>query len=190
MGAPSTDRPDPCEVIVARIPYPERSAEALDKLPTPLNAFRMLSHAPELTGPAIDLGLAVLGSSLPVRLRELVIVAVAARTDCAYGVVQHRPIALHAGVTAEQLDAVVELRAEEGEFDAAESALLTATEELLARHTLTDGTLGSLREHLTDRQVVELITTVGYYTMLAGLLNGLGVDIDPVGEQYWELGRR
>ncbi|WP_329248157.1 carboxymuconolactone decarboxylase family protein [Streptomyces sp. NBC_01478] len=82
---------------MARIPYPERSAEAVDALPTPLNAFRMFSHAPDMTGPAIDLGMAVLGSSLPVRLRELVVVTVAARTDCAYGVVQHRPIALLTG---------------------------------------------------------------------------------------------
>jgi AhpD family alkylhydroperoxidase len=134
--------------------------------------------------------MAVLGSSLPVRLRELVVMAVAARTDCAYGSVQHRPIALDAGVTADQLDAVAELRAEEGDFDAVESALLTATEELLDRHTLTEATLGSLRKHFTDRQVVELITTVGYYTMLAGVLNGLGVDIDPAGEQYLGLGRR
>jgi AhpD family alkylhydroperoxidase len=174
---------------VARIPYPERSAEAVDALPTPLNAFRMFSHAPDMTGPAIDLGMAVLGSSLPVRLRELVVVTVAARTDCAYGVVQHRPIALHAGVTPDQLAAIVELRPEDGEFDAVESALLTATEELLTQHTLTDATLGTLRKNLTDRQVVELITTVGYYTMLAGLLNGLNVDIDPSGEQYLGLGR-
>jgi AhpD family alkylhydroperoxidase len=149
----------------------------------------MLSHAPELPGPAIDLGMAVLGSSLPVRLRELVVMAVAARTDCAYEAVQHRPIALDAGVTAGQLDAVAELRAAEGEFDAVESAVLTGTEELMDRHTLTDATLGTLRAHFTDRQVVELITTVGYYTMLAGLMNGLGVDIDPVGEQYLGLGR-
>lgn len=175
---------------MARIPYPERSAAALDALPTQLNAFRMLSHAPDLTGPAIDLGMAVLGSSLPVRLRELVVMAVAARTDCAYGIVQHRPIALDAGVTADQLAAIVELRPEEVEFDEVESTLLTATEELLAQHTLADATLGALRKHFTDRQVVEVITTVGYYTMLAGLLNGLGVDIDPVGEQYLGLGRR
>ncbi|WP_329248160.1 hypothetical protein OG223_15745 [Streptomyces sp. NBC_01478] len=49
--------------------------------------------------------------------------------------------------------------------------------------------MGTLRKNLTDRQVVELITTVGYYTMLAGLLNGLNVDIDPSGEQYLGLGR-
>lgn len=174
---------------MARIPYPEHSAEAVDALPTPLNAFRMLSHAPELTGPAIELGMGVLGSSIPVRLRELVVMAVAARTDCAYGIVQHRPIALHAGLTVDQLASVVELRPEDGEFDELESTLLTASEELVTQHSLTDGTLGTLRKHLTDRQLVELITTVGYYTMLAGLLNGLGVDIDPVGEKYLGLGR-
>ncbi len=188
-GCPLSDRPDPSEVTVARIPYPERSAEAVDALPTPLNAFRMLSHAPDLTGPAIDLGMAVLGSSLPVRLRELVVMAVATHTDCAYGIVQHRPIALHAGLTVDQLASVVELRPEDGEFDELESALLTASEELVSQHSLTDGTLGTLRKHLNDRQLVELITTVGYYTMLAGLLNGLGVDIDPVGEKYLGLGR-
>lgn len=195
MDAPthsSIHRPDSSEVTMARIPYPERSAEAeaVDALPTRLNAFRMLSHAPDMTGPAIDLGMAVLGSSLPVRLRELVVMAVAARTDCAYGAVQHHPAALDAGLTVDQLAAVAELRWEEGKFDAVESLLLTAAEELMAQHTLTDATLGTLREHLTDRQVVELITTVGYYTMLAGLLNGLGVDIDPVGEKYLGLGRR
>ncbi|WP_406127576.1 carboxymuconolactone decarboxylase family protein [Streptomyces sp. NBC_00989] len=174
---------------MAAIPYPERSAEAVDALPTPLNAFRMLSHAPDLPGPAIELGMAVLGSSIPVRLRELVVMSVAAYTDCAYEIVQHRPIALHAGLTLDQLAAVVELRSEDGEFDEVESALLTATEELLARHTLTDATLGTLRKHLTDRQLVELITTVGYYTMLAGLMNGLNVDIDPAGEKYLGLGR-
>ncbi|MFJ5305842.1 carboxymuconolactone decarboxylase family protein [Streptomyces sp. NPDC088350] len=175
---------------MARIPYPEHSAPAVDKLPTPLNAFRMLSHAPDLPGPAIDLAMAVLGSSLPVRLRELAVMAVAARTDCAYGLVQHRPIALDAGVTADQLAAIVELRAEEGEFDEVEWTLLTATEELLARHTLAEATLGALRKHFTDRQVVELITTVGYFTMLAGLLNGLDVDIDPAGEQHFGPSRR
>nr|WSY55489.1 carboxymuconolactone decarboxylase family protein [Streptomyces sp. NBC_00886] len=174
---------------MARIPYPERSAEAVDRLPTPLNAFRMLSHAPDMTGPAIDLGMSVLGSSFPVRLRELVVMTVAAHTDCAYEAVQHQPIALDAGVTPDQLAAVAELRPEEGEFDGVESTVLAATQELLTRHTLTDATLKALREHFTDRQVVELITTVGYYGLLAGLMNGLGVDIDPSGEQYLGLGR-
>ena len=173
---------------MARIPYPERPSDAVARLPVPLNAFRMLSHSPPLTGPAIDLGLAVLReSTLPVRLRELVVMAVAAATQCAYGSVQHRPIALNAGVTPEQLAAVAERRADGPEFDEPESAALTAAFELVSRHTLSEGTLAVLRACFTDRQVVEIVTTTGYYVMLAGLLNGLGVDIDPSGEQFLGL---
>ncbi|GAA3789450.1 hypothetical protein GCM10022403_024750 [Streptomyces coacervatus] len=39
----------------------------------------------------------------------------------------------------------------------------------------------------TDRQVIEIVTTTGYYVMLAGLMNGLGVDVDPSGEQFLGL---
>ncbi|MFF4797381.1 carboxymuconolactone decarboxylase family protein [Streptomyces sp. NPDC001351] len=173
---------------MARIPYPERPSDAVARLPVPLNAFRMLSHAPPLTGPTIDLGLAVLReSTLSVRLRELVVMAVAAGTRCEYGSVQHRPIALNAGVTPEQLAAAAERRADGPEFDESESAALTAAFELVSRHTLSEGTLSALRACFTDRQVIEIVTTTGYYIMLAGLLNGLAVDIDPSGEQFLGL---
>lgn len=173
---------------MARIPYPERPADGVAKLPVPLNAFRMLSHAPPLTDAAIDLGLAVLlESTLPVRLRELVIMAVAAGTECAYEAVQHRPVALNSGVTADQLAAVAERRSSGREFDETESVAVTAVFELVSRHTLSEGMLASLRARFTDRQVVEIVTTVGYYVMLAGLMNGLGVDVDPSGERFLGL---
>ncbi|MCX4880283.1 carboxymuconolactone decarboxylase family protein [Streptomyces sp. NBC_00847] len=173
---------------MARIPYPERPADAVAALPVPLNAFRMLSHAAPLTGPAIDLGMAVLReSTLPVRLRELVVMAVASGTRCAYESAQHHPIALHAGATPAQLTAIAERRAGGPEFDEPESAAVTAVFELVDRHTLAEDTLAALRARFTDRQVVEIVTTVGYYVMLAGLMNGLGVDIDPSGEQFLGL---
>jgi len=173
---------------MARIPYPERNADAVAKLPVPLNAFRMLSHAAPMTGPAIDLGLAVLReSTLPVRLRELVVMAVAAGTRCEYESVQHHPIALNAGATPAQLAAIAERRSSGPEFEAAESAAVTAAFELVSRHTLSEGTLTALRGCFTDRQVVEIVTTIGYYVLLAGLMNGLGVDVDPSGEQFLGL---
>lgn len=173
---------------MARIPYPEHPADGVGKLPVPLNAFRMLSHAPPLTDTAIDMGLAVLlESTLPVRLRELVIMAVAAGTECAYETAQHRPIALNSGVTQAQLTTIAELRSSGPEFDAAESAAVAATFELVSRHTLSEDGLTALRASFTDRQVVEIVTTVGYYVMLAGLMNGLGVDVDPSGEQFLGL---
>jgi 4-carboxymuconolactone decarboxylase len=173
---------------MARIPYPERPADGVAKLPVPLNAFRMLSHAPPLTDTAIDMGLAVLlESTLPVRLRELVILAVAAGTECEYEAVQHRPIALNSGATEAQLTAVAELRPTGPEFDDSESAAVAAAFELISQHTLSEGGLAALRDRFTDRQVVEIVTTVGYYVMLAGLMNGLGVDVDPSGERFLGL---
>ncbi|MER6420508.1 carboxymuconolactone decarboxylase family protein [Streptomyces sp. NPDC001137] len=173
---------------MARIPYPERPSDAVARLPVPLNAFRMLSHAPPLTGPTIELGLAVLReSTLSVRLRELVVMAVASATQCAYEAAQHHPIALNAGVTPEQLAAVAERRADGPEFDEPESAAVTAAFELVSRHTLSETTLAALRASFTDRQLTEIVTTTGYYVMLAGLMNGLGVDVDPSGEQFLGL---
>lgn len=173
---------------MARIPYPERPADGVAKLPVPLNAFRMLSHAPPLTDSAIDLGLAVLReSTLPVRLRELVVMAVASGTRCEYESVQHRPIALNSGATPAQLAAIAERRSDGPEFDGTESAAVTAAFELVAGHTLSEDTLSALRARFTDRQVVEIVTTVGYYVMLAGLMNGLGVDVDPSGERFLGL---
>ena len=173
---------------MARIPYPERVADAVTRLPVQLNAFRMLSHAPPMTGPAIDLGLAVLReSTLPVRLRELVVLAVASGTQCTYLSVQHGPIALHAGATPEQLAAIAEQRTDGRELDATESAAVTAAFEQVSRHTFSEGTLAALRARVSDRQVIEIVTTTGYYVMLAGLMNGLAVDVDPSGEQFLGL---
>jgi AhpD family alkylhydroperoxidase len=174
---------------VARIPYPDRPADAVARLAVALNAFRMLSHAPDLTGPVIDLGFAVLGQTqLPTVIRELVVMAVAARTRCRYESVQHTPIALAAGVTPEQLAVIGELRpCAPPEFTEAEAAALSAAASITVERTLEPGELDVLRRHFTDRETVEIIMTAGYYAMLAGLMNALDVDVDPSGERFLDV---
>jgi AhpD family alkylhydroperoxidase len=181
---------------MARIPYPpdppSGAADAGGRLPAPLNLLRMYAHAPAVAGPVAELGLALLArTSLPPRLRELVIMAVAARTGCPYEAVQHTPIALDAGLGEGQLRAVMSLAWDEpGVFDAKETAVLAATAELLRGHKVSEPVLAALREACTDREVVELVTLAGYYAMLAGFLNGLDVDIDPAGERFAALVNR
>ncbi|MGK5626939.1 carboxymuconolactone decarboxylase family protein [Streptomyces sp. URMC 123] len=173
---------------MARIPYPETPSDALTRLPAPLNIFRMLSHAPALTGPAIDLALALLGTtSLSPRTREMVIMTVAARSGCAYQAAQHAPMAAAVGVTPAQLTAIAEQRPAAGLFDESEAAALTATAELLASRTLRAGTVASLRRHYGEREIVELTLLVGYYVMVAGVMNALDVDLDPSGEHFVTL---
>ena len=186
---------------MARISYPEEPASAVARLPVPLNVFRMFSHAKELTGPAIDFGLAILTkTALPPHLRELIIMAVGHWTGCDYEEVQHAPIALDSGITPAELQALsasspsawARLRdeADDGPFGAVEHAVLTAVAQLTLGHSLSSDTLGRLRVYLTDQQVVEATVTVGYYTLLANLINALAVDVDPLGEHLIPLANR
>src|SRR5262249_28869161 len=123
----------------------------------------------------------------PVRLRELVVLAVASGTRCTYLSVQHGPIAIAAGAPPEQLAAVAEQRSGGRELDATEAAAGTAAFELVTPHTPAPGALAAPRARVLDRQVIEIVSTTGYYVMLAGLMNGLAVDVAPSAEHFLGL---
>ena len=113
-------------------------------------------------------------SSLPPRLREIVIMRVGWVTGSEYEWGQHVLMSESAG-----LDAADHRRIREG-ADAAgwndeERALLVATDELLRDTMLSDGAWNDLKAHFDDRQVLDAIFTIGQYNMLAMALNSLGV---------------
>ncbi|MGV9279667.1 carboxymuconolactone decarboxylase family protein [Streptomyces sp. NPDC003730] len=171
---------------MVRFPYPdERSSQAvLTRTPVPLNVFRMLAHAPAVAEPTIDLGVALLSATnLPARLREAVILSVAGRVGCAYEQVQHTPIAERCGMTPEQAAATVDGTAHIDGLTEAEEVALAATGELVREHTLDHATVAALRHALGERQAVELIMLIGYYVMLANLLNALEVDSESASDQ-------
>src|SRR5262249_52944113 len=64
-------------------------------------------------------------------------------------------------------------------FDEPTRAVLAATAELLERPRLSDGAFAALERHFAAREIVELLITVGYYMMVARLLESTAVDIDP-----------
>ena len=171
---------------MARFPYPdERSSQAvLTRTPVPLNVFRMLAHAPAVAEPAIDLGVALLSAtSLPARLREAVILSVAGQVGCLYEQLQHAPIAERTGMTPEQAAATVDGTVHIDGLTKAEEVALAATRELVREHTLDHATVSALRQALGERQAVELIMLIGYYAMLANLLNALEVDFESASDE-------
>ncbi|MFD6278181.1 carboxymuconolactone decarboxylase family protein [Streptomyces sp. NPDC060209] len=178
---------------MAKIPYPSspQADKHLQDLPTPLNVFRMLNHAPSLTEPAVALGKALLAfTTLSPRLREMVILTVASRTRCPYESAQHAPVARAVGVTGDQIAALAENEIPEGVFAEEHRTALGAVTELLCSHTLNPRTVASLRDQYDDQEVVELIALTGYYGMLAGLVNSLDVDVDPAGDLLTPLVNR
>lgn len=171
---------------MARIPYPDltkASAEVTDmlaRLPAPANIFNMMAHAETCLKPVMKLGGTLLGKlELAPKLRELCLLHAVKLAGGEYEWVQHVPIARDLGCSQAQIDALE--RGDDGAacFDAQEQAALRFTREAVTRNAASEAALANAREHLSDREVVELILMIGFYTMLARLTETLGVEQDP-----------
>lgn len=170
---------------MARIPYPDMAQahpkvrEAYEALPTKLNIFRMLAHAERNYAGFMQLGGTILGrQKLDARLRELAILRIAQVSRARYEWDQHVPIALAAGVTQEQIDALEAGRSEAACFDKIDGLLLDFTGEVMRDVRASDASLARMTEQFSSQEVVELVLVIGFYMMVARLLETTGVDLE------------
>jgi len=115
---------------------------------------------------------------LPRRDTEIVILRVAGLTGCDYERTHHEKIGRRAGLTRDEIAAVVSGSAEGGSWSARERAILAAVDELDVDHDLRDATYDELARHLNDTEIVELLMLVGHYQMLAQLITTLRITPD------------
>jgi 4-carboxymuconolactone decarboxylase len=113
-------------------------------------------------------------STLPDRVRELAILRVAHRRGCGYEAAHHTHLAEQAGLSPEEVEAARRGEAA-GELD---QAVLTAVDELDETSNLTDKTWDTLRRHLDERQLMDLVFTIGGYCLLAMAFNTFGVELE------------
>lgn len=116
----------------------------------------------------------MLNSTLPAGLREIAILRVARRRACVYEWNHHVRIAAKAGLSAAEIEAAGRGQAE----DALKRAVLKAVDELEEHSTLSSGTWATLGEHLDERQLMDLIFTVGGYCLMAMAFNAFGVEFE------------
>ena len=171
---------------MARLPYvdPETASEpvreVLARLPVRLHIFQLMAHAETCFRPLLALGTAILArQQLSAKLRELAILRVARLSGAEYEWVQHVPIAKAAGASEAQVAALERGAAEATCFDAAERAVLAFTSELVERARPSDGAFEGLLPHLSAREIVELVVAIGYYMMIARLMETAQIDLDP-----------
>lgn len=146
-----------------------------DRRATSGNLVGTLVRHPKLARAYLQFSFYLLYSStLPDRLRELVILRVAFRTGSQYEWFQHVKLGRRVGLTDDQIAAVTRGEAAD-DFD---RALLVATDELLDEYTLSDDTWATLSQRLDERQRMDLMFTVGSYTALAMAFNTFGVELD------------
>lgn len=146
-----------------------------------LNLDRMLLHSPALAaGWNSFLGQVRNELSLPPRLRELAICAVAVLNGARYEALHHEPEYLQVGGTQRQLDALQSFGHagwDSGDFDDSEQAVLeltrVMTREIEVPRSVLESIIRTLGNH---QQCVELIGVIAAYNMVSRFLVALGID--------------
>ncbi|MCW2659647.1 MAG: carboxymuconolactone decarboxylase [Mycobacterium sp.] len=139
------------------------------------NALSTFANHPTLAKAFLRFNIHLLYSStLPPRVRELAILRVAHRRHCAYEWTHHVTLAKEAGLRDDEIAAV-----RRGEAaDEFERAVLAGVDELDEQSRMSDETWAALGERLNDRQRMDLVFTVGCYTLLAMAFNTFGVQLE------------
>jgi AhpD family alkylhydroperoxidase len=138
---------------------------------------RLLLHSPPVAeGWNAMLGALRSGTTLPADLRELVVLRVAVLNDAAFEWAAHEPIGRRAGLTGRQLEALRRPDATPEQVWTPVQAAVLAFTDASTRTVAVPGTVfAGVREHLDDRQVVELTAVVAGYAMVSRFLVALEV---------------
>jgi alkylhydroperoxidase family enzyme len=146
--------------------------------PKGLNVLGTFAHHPELTSAFMQFNAHVLyRSTLSPRQRELAVLRVAALRDATYEWEQHARMALDCDIDEAEVARVADGPDAPG-WSPIDQAMLRAVDELVDDATITDTTWAVLRGALDDRQVLDLIFTVGTYDLLAMALRVCGTPLD------------
>lgn len=146
-----------------------------------LNLDRMLLHSPPFAMGWNGLLRQVRGKlTLPARLQELAICAVAALTCADYEFHHHGPEFLRAGGTEEELEVLRNFIGAGEElliFNAKERSILNLVTEMTINIHVEDHTFEAVQNELHDQQqLVELIGVIATYNMVSRYLVALQVE--------------
>ena len=130
--------------------------------------FAILVEAPEVMAPISRLGEYFRYSwNLEPRVRETLILATAQHWASRFELEHHRPLALAQGVTS---DDVQRIGMGEAPSDPDLRLAWSLARQLLAEGELSDATYRDLVNRWSSKQAVEMVSCVGYYSLLAVVL--------------------
>jgi AhpD family alkylhydroperoxidase len=168
---------------MARLPYADLNAHDARPLVerivaergSVLHLYQMLLHSPPVAQGWLAYLTAIRQqSSLSPALRELVIMRVAILNRAPYEADQHAPIALKEGVTQAQLDELAQWESSQ-RFTPEQRAVLELTDGMTRNVQVPAAAVAGVRKFLADREVVELVATVGAYNMVSRFLEALEI---------------
>ena len=145
-----------------------------------INIYRLMLHSPALADAWFDLNQAVrYDTEIDGQCRELAVIRVAILNNVEYVIRAHGPAyALKEGLTPAQVEALVDWGAS-NLFNDKQRALLAYTDAMTRDIEVPEDVFGEIRQHFSERQVVELSMLIGAYNMLTRFLKALRVDPEP-----------
>jgi 4-carboxymuconolactone decarboxylase len=147
-----------------------------------LNVFGLLANAPNVFAGWTQMVDEIFASpTFSGRMREVVILRVARLQNSRYELGQHIGIARSAGLTEEQISAIVETDDfDDAGFGPEERIALDLTTELCTTHRLADGTFAAAQSAFGDEALTELLMIISCYFGLALVLNAADIEVDPI----------
>ncbi len=169
---------------MALLPYVDESKisdktrEILGNTPRKLNVARMIANTETVFREFSRLGHSLLTrAALNAKLREIAILRTAKLTGSVYEWTQHVPIARATGVSEEQVAAIENWEGVRC-FDEVERLVLKLTDEVTRNVKGRKETLDALKKHLKTPELVELILSIGFWGMVARVLETTEVDLE------------
>jgi 4-carboxymuconolactone decarboxylase len=147
----------------------------------PINIFGTLAHHPKLLDRFNRFGGYLLNKGLlPAREREIVILRIGARAAAVYEFGQHTVIGERCGLTADEIRALAGDRATcaAHPWSDDDRALIALADDLCDGDSASDATFAALRRRWNDAEIVELVVVAGFYRLVSGFLNTMGVQLD------------
>jgi len=128
-----------------------------------INLLKALAHSPKICRDWNRFGITLLlkGEFSP-KLRELAILRVGNLAKASYEWTKHVPMALAAGANQEQVDGLSDW-VNSNTFDEQERAVLRYTDEVSQNIRVSEKTFSKIRDFLSEREIIELTVTIGYY---------------------------
>ena len=116
-------------------------------------------------------------NTLPVRLRELLIMRIGWATGAEFEWAQHWDVAARAGVDPDDVLAVRDWRSSD-RFAAADRAALAAADEIVTAGEISDSGWTVLREHFGEAELLELVGVLATWHYVSVLVRTLRVPLD------------
>ena len=143
-----------------------------------INLMKALAHSPKICRDFNRMGITLLlKGDLSPRLRELAILRVGDLARANYEWTKHVPIALQAGASQGQIDDLPNWT-DSIRFDEQEQAVLQYTDEVVRNIKASEETFNKIEAFLSQKEIVELTVTIGYYGMVCRVLETLQIELE------------